>query len=61
MHLSEETIQLRDEIKNYIRHNLRLEINEKSYGFNGSEIQVKLILGDEELSVETIDVKNDEG
>ena len=48
----------KDEIKEYLINNLSLEICEKSFGFNGSHLEVKL---DETISEEYIDIKNDDG
>ncbi len=51
----------KEEIKKYIKKNLKLEITEKSFGFNGSHLEVKLILEDETISEQYIDIKSDEG
>ncbi len=51
----------KQEIKEYLKENLKLEIYEKSFGFNGSHLVVKLILEDETISEEYIDIKNDDG
>jgi len=51
----------KDEIKEYLINNLSLEICEKSFGFNGSHLEVKLKLEDETISEEYIDIKNDDG
>ena len=51
----------KQEIKKYLKENLKLEINEESFGFNGSHLVLKLTLEDETLSEEYIDIKNDDG
>lgn len=51
----------KQEIKEYLKENLRLEISEESFGFNGKHLVVKLILEEEKISEEYIDVKNDDG
>jgi len=51
----------KQEIKDYLKEYLKLEIREESFGFNGSHLTVKLILEDETISEEYIDIKNDDG
>jgi hypothetical protein len=51
----------KQEIKEYLKEHLKLEIDEKSFGFNGSHLVVKLTLEDETISEEYIDIKNDDG
>jgi hypothetical protein len=48
-------------IKEYLKKHLKLVIDEKSFGFNGSHLIVKLTLEDEIISEESIDIKNDDG
>lgn len=48
-------------IHEYLKENLRLEVAEKSYGFNGTEMTFTLKLGDDTLSEESFDVKKDDG
>ena len=50
-----------EEIKEYLRNNLRLTVKKKPFGFNGSHIELKLMLENEVLSEEYIDIKNDDG
>ena len=50
-----------EEIKQYLKENLSIEVDEESYGFNGSHTVIKLMLEDEILSEEYIDIKRDEG
>lgn len=48
-------------IKEYIKENLKLEIKEEHYGFNGSYLDIRLLLDGEVISSDTIDIKRDEG
>lgn len=49
------------EIKEYLKENLRLEVREESFGFNGRTLTYNLILEDEIISQDNIDIKSDEG
>lgn len=49
------------EIKEYLINNLSLEICEKSFGFNGLHLEIKLTIENETISEEYIDIKNDDG
>jgi len=50
-----------EEIKQYLKENLTVEVDEESYGFNGVHLSIKLVLEDDILSERYVDIKRDEG
>jgi hypothetical protein len=50
-----------EELKEYLKENLTIEVDEECYGFNGVHLVIRLELEDEVLSERYVDIKNDEG
>lgn len=51
----------KNELKEYLKENLSLEVTENSHGFNGEHIDIKLLLEGEEISSDWIVTREDEG
>jgi len=47
-------------IVGFLTHNLCIEVDEESYGFNGRSLEIKLLLKDKVISKGTFSLKEDE-
>ena len=45
----------------FLTHNLFIEVNEESYGFNGNSLEIKLLLKNKVISESSYTLKEDEG
>ncbi len=49
------------ELRQYLKEHLYIEVQEIDYGFNGKELVINLLLDDEVISYGTFTLSHDEG
>lgn len=59
--MSEKFDEIKEELVDFLKGNLRVDVDEEWYGFNGRHVSIKLVLGDDVISEGWHDIKVDEG
>lgn len=49
------------ELRKYLKEHLSIQLQEKTYGFNGTELRINLLLDDEVISFDSFTLSCDEG